>query len=45
MIDVLLGLFVSPPLCLLRLGELWRYEDKRIVKIMKVYIERNNLQI
>ena len=47
--DFLLGLFVcfvsqivSPSL---RFGQLLRYADKRIVKIIKVYIERNNLQV
>ena len=50
--DFLLGLFVcfvsqivSPSLRLLRFGQLLRYADKRIVKIIKVYIERNNLQV
>ena len=46
MIDFLLGLFVclsvSPSL---RFGQLLRYAGKRIVNIMKVYIERNNLQL
>ena len=49
MIDFLLGLFVcvsvSRSLHLLSLCELLRYADKRIVNIMKVYIERNNMQV
>ena len=49
MIDFLLGLFVclfvSPSLCLGRFGQLLCYADKHIVTIMKVYIERNNLQV
>ena len=52
MIDFLLGLFclfvclfVSPSLCLVRFGQLLCYADKCIVNIMKVYIERNNLQV
>ena len=38
-------MFVSPSICLVRFGQLLRYADKRIVDIMKVYIERNNLKI
>ena len=38
-------LFVSPSLSLGRFGQLLRYADKRIVNIMKVCIERNNLQV
>ena len=30
---------------LVRFGQLLRYADKRIVTIMKVYIERNSLQV
>ena len=56
MIDFLLGLFVcqlvsqsvSPSLPLVRFGQLLydvRCVDKRIVNIMKVYIEANNLQV
>ncbi len=52
MIDFLIGLFVRlyvclslGPLPLVHFGQLLRYADKRIVNIMKVYIERNNLQI
>ena len=36
MIDFLLGLFVSPSLCLVRFGQLLLYADKHIVNIMKV---------
>ena len=35
---------VSPSFNLIRVGQLLRYADKGIVNIMKVYIERNNLQ-
>ena len=45
MIYFLLGLFVSPSPPLVRVGQLLRYADKRIVHIMKVYIERNNLEV
>ena len=54
MIDFLLGysvcmlvcLFVSPSsLNLVRFGHILRYAGNRIVNIMKVYIERNNLQV
>ena len=38
-------LFVSPLLCLGRFGQLLRHANKRIVNIMKVYIEKNNLQV
>ena len=40
-------LFVSHPLHLVRFGQLLglRYADKLIVKIMKVYIKKNNLQV
>ena len=37
--------FVRPSLSLVRFGKLLRYADKRIVNIMKVYIERNNVQL
>ena len=39
------SLFVSPSLPLVSFGQLLHYADKRIVNIMKVYIERNNLQL
>ena len=39
------SLFVRPSLCLVRFCELLRYTDNRIVNIMKLYIERNNLQV
>ena len=45
MIEFLLGLFVSPSLCLLHFGQLLRYADKRIVNIVKVYLERNNMEV
>ena len=35
----------SPSLSLVIVGQLLRYADKRIANIMKVYIERNNLQV
>ena len=38
-------LSVRPSLQLVRFGKLLRYADKRIVNIIKVYIERNNLQV
>ena len=40
-------LFVSSGVCYLpvRFGQLLRCANKRIVKIMKVYIERNNMQV
>ena len=38
-------LLVCPSLSLVRFGQLLRYADKRIVNIMKVYIEINNLQV
>ena len=37
-------LFVSPSLHLLRFGKLVRYADKKTLPIVKVYIERYNLQ-
>ena len=43
--DSLCTLFVSPSLSLGSFGQQLRYADKRIVNIMKVYIERNNLQV
>ena len=49
MIDFLLGLFVclfvSPSQHLVYFGKLLRYADKCIVNILKVYIERNNVQV
>ena len=45
MFTLLVCLFVSPPLCLVRFCQLFRYADNRIVNIMKVYIERTNLQV
>ena len=43
------SLFVSPLLCLVRFGHLLRNVDKHIlahtVNQIKVYIERNNLQV
>ena len=36
---------VSPSLHLVRFGQLLRYVDKHIVDILKVYIERTNLQV
>ena len=36
---------VIPSLTLVRFRQLLRYADKRIANIMKVYIERNNLQV
>ena len=39
------GPFVSFFVCLVCFGQNLRCTDKRIVKIMKVYIERNNLQL
>ena len=41
----LVCLFVSQSLPLVRFGQLLRYPDNCIVNIMKVYIERNNLQV
>ena len=38
-------LFVSPLPCLVRVCQLLRYADNRIVNILKVYIERNILQV
>ena len=38
-------LSVSPSLPLVRVGQLLRYADKRIVNITKVYIERNKSQV
>ena len=35
----------SSSLHLVRFGELLRYADRRIVVIMKVYIERNNVLV
>ena len=43
--ECVLCLFVSPSLTLVHFGQLLRYADKRIVNIMKVCIERNNLQV
>ena len=53
MIDFLLGpfdwmfvcLFVSSSLHLVRFGQQFRCADKRIVNIMNVYIERNNMEV
>ena len=39
------SLFVSSSLHLVCFGQLLRCADKRIVKIMKMYIERNNMQV
>ena len=39
------SLFVSSSLHLVCFGQLLRCADKRIVKIMKIYIERNNMQV
>ena len=39
------SLFVSSSLHLVRFGQLLRCAYKRIVNIMKVYIERNKLQL
>ena len=38
-------MYVSSSLHLVRFGQLLRCADKRIVNIMKVYIERNNMQV
>ncbi len=38
-------LFVSSSLHLVRFGQLLRCADKRFVHIMKVYIERDNMQV
>ena len=38
-------LYVSSSLHLVRFGQLLRCAHKRIVSIMKVYIERNNMQV
>ena len=53
MVDFLLGLFlclsvclsISPSFILVHFGQQLHYADKRVVNIMKVYIERNNLQV
>ena len=47
MIDFLLGLFVRPSLPLARFGQLLRYMQiiALSIYIMKVYIERNNMQV
>ena len=37
--------YVSSSLHLVRFGQLLRCAHKRIVNIMKVYIERNNMQV
>ena len=37
--------FVGPLLSLVRFGQLLHYADKCILSIMKLYIERNNLQL
>ena len=42
---LLVCLCVSPSLCLVRFCQPLRYTDNRIVNIMIVYIERNNLQV
>ena len=42
---LLVCLFVSLSLCLVRFGQRLCYADKRIANIMKVYIERNKLQV
>ena len=42
---LLVCLFVSSSLCLVRFCQLLRYTDNRIVNMMKVYIKRNNLQV
>ena len=36
---------VSPSLPLVRFGKILRCSDKRIVNIMNVYLERNNMQV
>ncbi len=53
--DFLVGLLVCMFVCqsvvsptrplLRRFGQILRYADKRIVDIIKVYIERNNMQV
>ena len=45
MIEVVLCLYVSPSLALVRFDQLLRYAAKRIVNIIKVQIDRNNSQV
>ena len=41
----MIAFFLRLSLSLVRFGYLLRYADKQIVNIMKVYIERNNMQL
>ena len=44
-VSLFVCLIVSSSFHLVRFGQLLRHADKRIVTTMKVYIERNNLQV
>ena len=42
---LLVSVSISPSFRFILFGKLLRYADKRIVNILRVYIERNNLQV